>query len=760
MSASTRPGSNATSFANARLRNLLVAILVPLALVGLYFAALGGANERSGTLPALIVNNDEMVTQANMDGTETQVVAGRLLVSWFTNTENVDQFDWQLASQESANDALAAGDAYVVLTIPEDFSASIASLSGGDPQGARVEIATSQSKDWLTGAVSQDLFDGLTAQFGQSVTNMIALGLVDGLNESAAGLQEAADGASQLADGAGQVDDGFAQFLTGSEQLAEGTGLAVDGAVQFSDGVGTFADGVGEYAGGVSAYVDGVNQYVGGVSQYSSGVEEYVDGVDQFAGGVQELASGFELLDEGSDDLQMAADELRSMGDQLTEYGPQIEQIATQLEQLSPLLGELVGFDPNALTPFCEDLEAVDPVTAQSCRDAVGQIIDIDTSGIDLGSIESDLANATDQLNAISEAGDGLGQLADGITQYTDGVSQLNDGAGQLSSGADALMSGGEQLSAASSDLSNGGEQLIDGGEQLVSGGSQLNDGASQLDDGATGLADGLGALYEGQQELNDGGAQLGEGIGDLEDGARTMAQGLQDGADQAENAIGDPETFAGIIAEPVVAETVVHNDPTFGGVLGAIGLAVGMWFAATITALRRQIVTEDMLESSASNATIFLAAARRLSIPVGIVALVLAIVPHVFLGAPWMGFLGSIGIAVFATGCVAALHLLFATLFRRRTAAIVSVALLLVQLILVRGFIPLEFSAPWVETVSGFMPVSQVVFGLQSIYAGGSAGSVFAAVVGLVLIGLLALGVTVVVLNRKRRVVVEPLAS
>lgn len=756
MSASTRPEHTATSFASARIRNLLAAILVPLALVGLYLAALGGASERTGALPALIVNNDEMVTQANTDGTETQVVAGRLLVSWFTNTENVDQFDWQLASEQTAQDAIASGDAYVVLTIPEDFSASIASISGGDPQGARIEISTSQSKDWLTGAVSQDVFDGLTAQFGQTITNEIAVGLVDGLNDSSAGLQEAADGASQLADGIGQVDDGFSQFLDGSEQLAEGAGTAYDGALQFSDGVGTFSDGIDEYAGGVSTYVDGVNQFAGGVSEYSAGVGEYVDGVNQFAGGAQELAAGIEQLDGGSDDLRLAAEELRGMADQLTEYGPQIEAIATQLEQLGPLLSGLESVDPGSLSTYCEQLESIDPTAAASCRDAVEQLIEAsDTSGIDVGSIESGLGEAVEQLTAISGAGDGLGQLADGITQYTDGVSQLNDGAEQLSSGAGELIDGGDQLVSASDDLATGGDQIIEGGDQLLSGGTQLSDGAAELGDGASELADGLGQLSDGQRELNEGGVELGEGIGELEDGARTMAQALQDGADQAENAIGDPETFADIVAEPVVAQTVAQHDPTFGGVLGAIGLAVGVWLAGLITALRRRIVTEDILESSASNATIFLAAARRLVIPVGVVSIVLAIVPHLFLGAPWVGFFGSIVFAILATGCVAALHLLFATLFRRRTAAIVSIALLLVQLILVRGFIPLEFSSSWVQTLSGFAPVSQIVAGLQAIYAGGSAGTVFASVSGLVLIGVFALGVTLVLLNRKRRLAV-----
>ncbi|MGO1545349.1 MAG: YhgE/Pip domain-containing protein [Gulosibacter sp.] len=754
MSASTRTRNAATGFAGARARNLLLAVLLPLTLVGMYFAALGGAEARTGTLPALIVNNDQGATQANMDGSETQIVAGRLLVSWLTSTENVDQFDWQLASEETAQSELNAGNAFVSVTIPEDFSESIASLSGGEPHSARIDITTDQSKDWLTGAVSQDVFEGLTAQFGQTITNSIALGLADGLNESAEGLQEAADGAFQLRDGVGELDSGFAQFMDGSEQLADGTASAHDGAVQFSGGVDSLRGGVEEYTDGVGTYIDGVNQYVGGVSEYSTGVTTYVDGVGTFADGVDELADGLDQLDSNSGDLRTAADELDEMAGQLRDYGPEIEQAAGQLEQLAPLISGLEGFDPSALLGYCEQLEAVDPSTAQDCRDSLAALGDaIDTSGIDLGTIETELDAAIDGLGALTGAGDGLSQLADGITAYTDGVSQVNDGAQQLSAGGGELVSGGDQLIDGSEELTTGGEQVIEGGTLLIDGGPQLVDGASQLGDASSELADGLGELSDGQQELLEGGGELGDGIGELEDGAGTMAQGLQDGADQAATAVGDPQTFADVVSEPIVSETTAQNDPTFGGVLGAIGLAVGIWLAAMITAARRRVVADDVLESSAKTSAILLTAARKLTIPVGIVAAALSLAAHIFLGAPWLGFLGTFLIAVVATLAIAAVHLLLASLLSRRTATVFSAALLLVQLLLLRGFTPLEFSAEWVAAVSGFMPLSQIVSALQPIYAGGAAVTVFSGVAGLVLIAVIAVAITAIVLARKRRV-------
>ncbi|SJM54600.1 YhgE/Pip domain-containing protein [Gulosibacter sp. 10] len=758
MSATTR---HASGFGGARTRNLLLAVLLPIALLAAYFAALGGADERSNALPALIVNNDEMVTQSNPDGTETQVVAGRLLVSWLTDSANIDRFDWRLVSPETAEQELAAGDAYVAVTIPEDFSSAVLSLSGGEPRSARIDITANQSSDWATGAVSQELFEGLTAEFGQTITSTVALGLADGMNESADGLQEAADGAHELAGGAGELGDGFDQFLDGNEQLAEGAGQAHDGAVQFSQGAGDLASGADEYVSGVSTFAGGVEEYVSGVGSYADGVGSYVEGVDTFAGGAQELASGIEQLDGGSAALQEGAGAFGDMADRLEEYGPGIAEVANALGQLGPVLDGLEEYDPAQLGVYCDQLEAVSPESAQECRDAVEQLVGaIDASGVDLDAIRSGLDQAVEQLDQLSGSGEGLGQLAEGIVQYTDGVSQLNDGAQQLSGGAGELIAGGAELTGGSQELGTAGQQLVDGGRQLVENGPQLVDGTQQLSDGASSLVDGLGELRDGQDQLIEGGQQLGDGIGELEDGATTMGDGLQEGADQARNAIGDPEEFAEVLSAPVEAETVREGAPGFGGVLGAIGTAVGIWLAALITALRRRIVTRDQLDSSASTLSIFLAAARRLTLPVAIVGVVLAVIPHVFLGAPWSGFLGSVLIALLAAVTVSAVHLLLAMLMGRRNAAIASVLLLLFQCLLIRGFFPLELRGAWVSTVAGFFPLPQAATAMQTVLAGGSAATVFACLAGLVLIAVIGLLLAVIALRRARRRPVDPLIS
>ena len=106
---------------------LAAVVLVPLAFAGLFVGALGQSDTAIDRIPAAIVNQDELIQMTNADGSESPVFAGRQLVTELTAA---DGFDWVITNAEDADAALKAGDVYAVLTIPQNFSESILSLSG------------------------------------------------------------------------------------------------------------------------------------------------------------------------------------------------------------------------------------------------------------------------------------------------------------------------------------------------------------------------------------------------------------------------------------------------------------------------------------------------------------------------------------------------------------------------------------------------------------------------------------------------------
>ena len=119
-------------------RGLVAAlIVVPLAVAGVFTAALTSADQRLDTIPAIVVNNDEFVTLTLPDGTDQPVLAGRQLVTQLTNKDSgMAGFDWSISNSSDAQKALTSGAAYAVLTIPKEFSASVTSLATDAPTQA------------------------------------------------------------------------------------------------------------------------------------------------------------------------------------------------------------------------------------------------------------------------------------------------------------------------------------------------------------------------------------------------------------------------------------------------------------------------------------------------------------------------------------------------------------------------------------------------------------------------------------------------
>ncbi|WP_424467350.1 YhgE/Pip domain-containing protein [Pseudoclavibacter helvolus] len=708
-----------TALRRRRLRNLLVAILVPLFAAGAYFAGLAGAEARTAAIPAMIVNNDELQTMTGPDGTETTVIAGRLVVSALTDPETPTGFDWQLADADTARAALEDGSAYVVVTIPDDFSARIAGIADDGATPATIDVTTDQSHDYLSPAIANGLADALTAQFGTQVTEMVAVQLFDGIGQTASSLRDAADGAALLADGGTQLGTGLAQFSDGQRELGTGLTQSADGATELSSGVTT-------YVSGVSQLSSGVTQYTGGVDQLSAGITQYTSGADQLAAGVGQLALQTPTLRDGGQQLQGA-------GAQLEAYSTAVTQgTATYQNDIRPVLVAL-NDSTEGLVAWCAAL--ADPTLKSECEAQLTALAGT-TGGVD-GLVDT-LDNATGELTAVTEGASGLTELGAGLVTLADGIDQLNTGATQLSAG--------------SSGLTSGASDLVTAGDELERGASQLATGGTELQTGASALATGLGQLRDGQQQLADGVAPIQDGVGELTSGATQLSTGLNDGAAQAENAVGDPEALAGVVANPIEANTTMQHEVSFGEILTALILPLTLWLAALATTLMRRLVPTEAYASMASNGRILLDATKRMLLPLAVVLFAVLVIAHGFLAVPVMAAFATLGLGALCAIALIGIHLLFTTLWGRRAAAVASIGLLSIQVLAIRGLVPLELKSPFVETLSGLLPGTHLAAGLQLAYSGGSASGVVTAAIGMIVIGAVGFAAASLVIGRRRR--------
>ncbi len=392
-------------------------IAVPLAVAGLVSGAFAGATDNVEAIPAVVVNNDEMVTMTLPDGTEQPVLAGRLLVTELTDPDTAG-FDWTISNDEEAAKLLESGDAYAVLTIPSDFSASVSSISGESPTKANLDIRTDDAHGYLAGSVAQSVGDAMTATLGRELTT--------------------------------QYLEGFYGNLA---KLGGSLGDAADGATQVSSGVGSLAGGLGELSNGVASAASGATDAANGATAYADGVAQYTSGVDGIAGGLAQLDAGTAGLDGLSDGWDQYVGGI-SAG---------VSTIETQVGPIADRLDALIAENPDLVAQYPQIAEAAGAI--DGVRGQLGALV---TGG-------QTLAAAT--RSGIDGVQSGISGLAGGAAELSAGSAGIRDGGYGLASGIGELAGGLDALSTGAADAASGATQLAGGADALAEG---LTTGAEQ----------------------------------------------------------------------------------------------------------------------------------------------------------------------------------------------------------------------------------------------------------------------------------------
>ncbi|MFB2580559.1 YhgE/Pip family protein [Herbiconiux sp. P15] len=418
----------------------LAVVLTPFAVNGLFAGALADADTNLSSVPAAVVNNDKMTTTTNADGTESVNFAGRAVVTELTGGDDTG-FDWNVTNSADAEKGLADGTYYAVLTIPEDFSASINTLATPDPEQGLIHITTDDSHGYLQGILASTVATAVQAGFGQQITAQVVNGIYTSFDTLGTSLSDAADGASQLATGA----DGIA---TGGTQLA-------DGLTQLSTGAASATTGASELASGLGQLSDGATQAASGATQLSSGVAQYTAGVDGLAVGASELAAGTEQLD--------------TLGTGIVDYTRGVDGLAQ----------------------LAASIPTTDPTLVAGLQNLAAGSEDIRTGANGLAGLKAGIGELSAGASALSAGSAGLASGAAGLDS---GVNQLAAGLQQTAPGASTLADGVGQLS-------TGIAQTVPGAQQIATGADQLGAGATTLADGLTTGADQLSANVSGDGE-------------------------------------------------------------------------------------------------------------------------------------------------------------------------------------------------------------------------------------------------------------------
>jgi putative membrane protein len=440
-------------------RVLAATVVLPLLFGSLVLWSMSDRIERIAAVPAAVVNLDEPVHAG--EGEDRQIIAaGRLLAAGLTSPKRPEEhsLDWRLTRAEDAEEGLREGRYYAVITIPEDFSKTVAGLTRNDPETARITVRSNDSASALVGMVGDQIGDVAAARLNQQITATFLEGVYAQTGELKASLGRAEKGADRLAEGVGRLGEGTSRLSAGAGELAGGLDTLSGGAGALAEGADRIADGAGRLS-------EGAGRLSSGAGDLAEGAGDLAEGLDTLHGRVRPLPDQTRKLADGAGDLAEGVDGWSQV-----------------------LL---------AWKKACRS----DPVLAGSHARLCAATIQ--AVGVDDGNARAMVSGSRQLAGGARELADGTPRLVTAIGEAADGADRLAGGAGRLAAGARSVDSGTERLA-------TGATELSAGAGALASGATEARVGAARLADGSTRVASGTARLSDGSRRLATG---LGEGV-------------------------------------------------------------------------------------------------------------------------------------------------------------------------------------------------------------------------------------------------------
>nr|WP_106783040.1 YhgE/Pip domain-containing protein [Lysinibacillus timonensis] len=563
-------------------RKILIPILavafVPLMYAGMFLWAFWDPYDHMEDLPVAIVNED---IGANFEGESLQL--GNELADKLGNSE---EFNFEVVSKQDGYTGLENREYYLLIEIPENFSANATTILDEDPKKLEITYVPNESTNFLSSQIGETAVKEIKAEISKNITTTYAETMFTKVTDLASGLDQASDGSSELSEGAVELNEGSKTLHENLEQLASksiefttGINSAATGTSKIADGADQLSAGLNEVNTNLPSIIDGTNTVQNGLELMKEELPAQVaDGISaQLEGSVEDINAGIDQLESQlSTELssQLTAGIVNGLSSSLAEQT--ITTQSTQLEQIKTALVANQIMTEEQATAFMAQLASNSPTQEQIQEQYKTQL--------------------TNQLQPQITAGVGNG-LNQGLTQFKTTLNDqlLSSTAGldeqlkeQMAPSFDQLISGLETINGGQLSLQQGVNKLYQGSLDLDTGANDLNEGLQQLSSGADQLQVGAGQLAEGSKELETG-------TDKLVDGSNELATKLADGAEQANSVQANEDTYD-MMGEPVLVKkqeinTVPNYGTGFAPYFISLGLFVGALLISIVFALKEPVV-------------------------------------------------------------------------------------------------------------------------------------------------------------------------
>lgn len=728
----------------------LIIILTALAFIPLIYASLlvWSVKDPTGsldTMAAAIVNEDSPATTDDGD----ELTLGDDLTDELLDSD--DGFAWETMSEDTAVTALEDGDIRAILTIPEDFSASAASLGGEDPLEAaksQLTITTDDASNMVIGNIAATVGETVRTTVSQQVGEEFLEQVTVGFNEIAESLSDAADGAHDLSDGTDSAYSGAGDLVVGLDALT-------DGAYDLSDGASQLAAGTAEASQGATQLSDGLTE----LNDKTSGLPDTARTIDSeannIAGGIRDLAGA----------LDNAASEVTGIVSGLDDALSNAQGLKGTADNLLESAGSLADGTGGVAADSQQLLENWDELSEDQRKAALQDIAnDAGTAQDNVASVRDGAESLADDASAL--LGDGSSSGLTGLTEESQDIQAILDeayqGADKASEGSQILYEGADRLTTATGSLVEGADELSGAIGTASSASSELSNGLITLRNGAAELDDGTDQLVSGTTDAASGAGDLHSGLGDLDEGANDLASGLDDGKDEVPTYTDkEGNHIASTAADPVeLNDQRAHEVEGYGWGLAPYFMSLALWVGAMGYFLMRPALNMRQIVRSGSTLRAVISSITPAFIMAFIQSSLMVTLVRFGVGIDMADTAGVYALSFFASLTFFLINQMLIAAFGPpgRFFALVMIVL---QLSAAGGTYPIETAPEFLQRLHAWLPITHSVDGLRSLIAGGpfDTAGVLLPIAAWLLIGLLGLVAVVIVVSHKAHRT-EPMAQ
>ncbi|KUH39430.1 MULTISPECIES: YhgE/Pip family protein [Streptomyces] len=662
-------------------RAALVAILLlPLLYGALYLWSFWDPYSRLDRLPVALVNEDKGATA---DG--KRIEAGDDLTKGLRESA---VFEWHEVSDAEARRGVEDGRYYLSLTMPEDFSARIASSSGNTPETGALRVRTNDANNYIVGQISRTVFSEVRTAASTKSSRTF-------LDKIFISFSDIHDATEKAAKGANDLKDGVGEAKKGSRSLADNLTKAKDGTAELAAGLKKIDAAAGKLTTGSRKVADGTQQLADRVNGVAPKVRPYLRDNGKQIGDAARLVA----------DSSKGA---RNSLDTIVKLGPGARTGAHKAaDGLTALYAKRCEGEPVVDETLCAELKKAKVASTDVSVIADDLAVLAEDSGGDLKKLDAHLADLQKKAEALARRAPTLS----GDVDYA--IARINE----LNSGA----------------------------HRVASGMAQLHAGITKSKDGAVAIDAGTGKLKKGANDLDGG-------LFKIADGSTELASGLDKGVAQIPDYDKqDRDRRTEVMADPVkLASQSMHKAANYGTGFAPYFIPLSLWVGAMVAYMLIQPMNRRALAAGASAWRIAFAGWLPVA-AIGLLQVgALMAVLHWGLGLRMARAAGTVAFLALVTCCFAAIIQWLNARFGA-AGRILVLALLMLQLTSAGGTYPVQTSPGFFNAIHPFLPMTYVVEALRRLITGGGLDPVWQGCGVLAAFTLGALALTALSARRKQ---------